>query len=140
MRDPWHEPGESPRSRFLPSPSHLFSANAYSLFKDRYYEVLWKLERALVEDRSSLRNAGKVWYYYERPLPALSGTVLFWVRELSEEVEAIISHASLFGVGRGRASGNDKRRLGSGGVRQLFTDPKDRTLFIALTALPRGSS
>jgi len=106
LRDPWHEPGESLRSRFLPSPSHLFSVNAYSLFKDRYYEVLWKLERALVEDHSSLHSAGKVWYYYDgRWLPALSGTVLFWVRDLSEEVEAIISHASLFGVGSGRAAG-----------------------------------
>jgi len=65
-----------------------------------------KLERALVEDHSSLHSAGKVWYYYDgKWLPALSGTVLFWVRELDEEILSIIKHAALFGVGSGRAAG-----------------------------------
>ncbi len=106
LRDPWHRPGESLRTRFLPSPSHLFSVNVYSIFRDRYFEVLWKLERALVEDHSSLHSVGKVWYYYDdKWLPALSGTVLFWARELDEELRSVLLHAALFGVGSGRASG-----------------------------------
>jgi len=106
LRDPWRGPGEELRTRFLPSPSHLFSVNAYSLFKDKYLEVLWKLERSLVEDHSALHSAGKVWYYYDRKwLPALSGSALFWVREADEDVKKVIAHAALFGVGSGRAAG-----------------------------------
>ncbi len=106
LRDPWHKPGEGLRSRFLPSPSHLFSVNVYSLFKDEYFEVLMEMERALVEDHSSLHSLGKVWYFYDgKWLPALSGTILFWVRESSERVKKVLRHAALFGVGSGRAAG-----------------------------------
>ncbi len=106
LRDPWHKPGEALRTRFLPSPSHLFSVNVYSLFPDKYFDTLVTLERALIEDHSTLHSAGKVWYYYDgKWLPALTGTLLFWIRETSEELKAILYHAALFGVGSGRAAG-----------------------------------
>ncbi len=108
LRDPWHKPGEEFRSRFLPSPSHLFSTNVYFFYglTEEYYNALFLLERALVEDHSSLNSLGKVWYYYGgRWLPALTGTLLFWVREWNEVIENVLLHAAYFGVGSGRAAG-----------------------------------
>ncbi|ALU12703.1 hypothetical protein EYM_06625 [Ignicoccus islandicus DSM 13165] len=106
LRDPWHKPGEALRSRFLPSPSHLFSVNVYSIFREKYFEALKALERGLVEDHSTLHSIGKVWYLYEgKWLPALSGTALFWVRELNDVVKTVLKHAALLGVGSGRAAG-----------------------------------
>ncbi|UXD21661.1 CRISPR-associated protein Cas6 [Ignicoccus pacificus DSM 13166] len=106
LRDPWHRPGGELRSRFLPSPSHLFSTNVYSLFREKYFEVLMELEKALVEDHSALNSLGKVWYYYGgKWLPALSGSIIFWLREMNDIVKHTLLHASYFGVGSGRAAG-----------------------------------
>jgi len=105
LRDPWTI-GMGLRSRFLPTPSNLLAVNAYALFKNRMEEVLLEVERSLVEDHSALHSLGKVWYYYDnRWLPALTGTLLLWVKKDSEIVNMLINHASLFGVGSGRAAG-----------------------------------
>ncbi len=105
FRDPWLM-GVGLRSRFLPIPMYVFSTNAYSLYGDNYRDALMELEEALVEDHSSLHSVGKVWYYYSgKWLPATSGSVLYWVREESEVLKEILYHASLFGVGSGRAAG-----------------------------------
>ena len=105
LRDPWLI-GRGLRTRFLPTPINLFSTNAYFLYREKYKEVLMEIDESLVEDHSSLHSVGKVWYYYSgKWLPALSGSLLLWVRKESEVVKEVLYHAALLGVGSGRAAG-----------------------------------
>lgn len=108
--DPYSEPYEPLNMRFLPLPSILFYKNAIELGLDRD-SAIFTLNRAFVEDHSSLHSLGKVWYYYNgRWWPAVSGSMLIRVRgELDDKVLKILHYAKCNGVGI-------KRELGFGDV------------------------
>lgn len=105
--------------RFLPVAGFLFSYNigdlARVMQRDELYWKLVNLVNAVLQETHTVwETVNKTYYIYDgKPLPGLTGYIKYYVDEelvkddeyLKLLIENMLVHASIMGVGSGRASG-----------------------------------
>lgn len=113
FRDPFAKLAQldDEKRRFVPFPPFMFSVNVYELFREKYKTNIIKLAYSLIESHHNMETFMKVYYRYDdKVLPGIIGYGKFFLRKglkdaTKEMIKEVLTHASIMGIGTGRAAG-----------------------------------